>query len=136
MSGLSLDGIGVLTGLGGPEERWSELDLPNLNAAGHVQSATVTAGPQGDVLWVAGTEAVVRIEASRLEPIDVPAPALIDSVEIPGRWSPGLGGGCSSFPTPATSSPCIWARPIFGTAGAFFFRPGWSAGPRTGRRPA
>jgi signal transduction histidine kinase/DNA-binding response OmpR family regulator len=96
--GLSLDGIGVLSGLGGPDERWSELDLPNLGAAGHVQSAAVTAGPRGDVLWVAGTEAVVRIETSRLAPIDAPAPALIDSVEIPGRWNPGPGGGALELP--------------------------------------
>jgi signal transduction histidine kinase/DNA-binding response OmpR family regulator len=122
LPGISMDGIGVLSGLGGPEERWSELDLPNLSAAGHVQAAAVTAGPQGDVLWLAGTEAIVRVEMARLEPTGVPGPALIDSVEIPGRRNAGPGGDVLELPFSSNKLAVHLGAPDFRHSRRVFFQ--------------
>ncbi|MFI5336939.1 MAG: hypothetical protein ACHQ5A_09150, partial [Opitutales bacterium] len=78
---------------------WRPLFAPGLDQAGDVSSLNLTSEGGAEVLWIGGTNALLRYETARLRPAG-PAPALaLQRVQLGARdLAPLTAGGRARFP--------------------------------------
>jgi len=148
IDGVAVEGIGCLSGLGDAEVTWREFDLPDLSAIGRVRSATAIPDAAGDVLWIGGTEGILRVQTAQLGPLTIPPPPFIDYGEVNGLaahsrlGAPGLAfaaagnrlsvhlgmtdfrhGGSLFFQTRLRGQTDEWSRPSARAVKEFSFLP-------------
>lgn len=61
----------------GRSARWEELEVPGMGAAGSAQSMALTVEENRQVLWIGGTEGIVRLDLPALEKIRAPSSPIV-----------------------------------------------------------
>jgi signal transduction histidine kinase/DNA-binding response OmpR family regulator len=70
-------GVGVLTAPASGPVQWHELELPALGSIGLAQAAQVAEENERKVLWIGGTEGMLRLDFDALRPPAAPATPVI-----------------------------------------------------------
>lgn len=87
IDGAKFGGLGVIEDAGSPEAIWREFDLPSLATIGSIRSMALNGPSKSPLLWVGGTEGVLRVEPKRLIAVQPPPPPIIDQFRLLGRDS-------------------------------------------------
>jgi signal transduction histidine kinase/DNA-binding response OmpR family regulator len=81
-------GIGLFTSGQNGAANWQELDAPSLDEIGFVQTMGLSAEGDKQVLWVGGTEGLLRLDFDTLQPVHVPDSPSVRLESL----NPGQGG--------------------------------------------
>jgi signal transduction histidine kinase/CheY-like chemotaxis protein/HPt (histidine-containing phosphotransfer) domain-containing protein len=122
LDGVAIDVLGRLGGADAGAAEWTEFDLPELGAIGHVRTATTMPGWTGDLLWIGGTEGILKIDTSRLGPPAPPPAPLLDYVEVNGLAAPVRPGAPKlEFPAAGNRLTLHLGATDFAHSGSLFF---------------
>ena len=95
-SGTSAQGLGVLTVDGSGTTQWQELEAPALGAIGFIRTMVFTTEAGRPVLWLGGSEGLLRLDYDTIPVMKNPDSPLIRL--DPGHSSPASAPGGLAFP--------------------------------------
>jgi signal transduction histidine kinase/CheY-like chemotaxis protein len=70
-------GVGVLAFTDRGQARWRELDLPSVHTIGSVRALTFSEESGRPILWLGGSEGILRLDYDKISTLQPPAPPLI-----------------------------------------------------------
>ncbi|MDB6166245.1 MAG: rpfC 3 [Lacunisphaera sp.] len=93
----AIPGLGLVTFGAAGRAQWSELDVPAFSTIGTVNTMEFTRENGRPILWVGGSEGVLRFDYDTLKPLPRPSPPFVQLDLLNAGQIPGASGHTFSF---------------------------------------